>query len=64
MFLTGLLFKILTAYGVSITYSSIEQVVSLHPEYPSMQCISDAMDGWNIKNVVMIITYRNNEVST
>ena len=35
--LAGLLFKILKAYGVSITYSSIEKEVRLHPpEYPSI----------------------------
>ena len=55
--LAGLLFKILKAYGVSITYSSIEQEVSLHPEYPSIQCISDVLDGWKVKNVVMNRNY-------
>ena len=54
--LAGLLFKILKAYGVSITYSSIEQEVSLHPEYPSMKCISDILDKWNVNNVVMNLT--------
>ena len=54
--IASLLFKVLKAYDISITYSSIEHEVSRHPEYPSMQSISDALDGWKIKHVVLQLT--------
>jgi len=55
-YLTKLLFKVLKAYNVSVTYRTIEREVNTHPKYPSMQCISDALDGWKVKNVVMNLT--------
>ena len=51
-----LLSKVLKGYGVSISYRSIEQDVNTHPEYPSMQSISDTLDGWKVKHVVMQLT--------
>ena len=55
-YLTKLLFKVLKAYNVSVTYRTIEREVNTHPKYPSMQCISDALDGWKVMNVVMNLT--------
>ena len=46
------LFKILKAYDVSITRHTIENTILTHPEYPSMQCISDALDSWKVKHAV------------
>ena len=54
--LAKLLFNILKECDVSISYRTVEQVVNTHPEYPSMQCISDAFDSWKVKHVVMKIT--------
>ena len=50
--LSKLIFKFLKSYGVRITNRTIEQTIFKHPEYPSMQCISDAFDSWRIKNIV------------
>ena len=51
-----LVFRVLKDYGVSITLRSIEQEVNTHPEYPSMQSISDALDRWKVKHIVMQLT--------
>jgi hypothetical protein len=51
--LAKLLFKVLKAYGISITYPTIERVVNSHPAYPSMQCVSDAFDSWKVKHVAL-----------
>jgi len=54
--ITKLLYKVLREYGVAVTRRSIEQEVNTNPAYPSMQCISDALDGWKVKNVVLNLT--------
>ena len=55
--ITKLLFSVLREYGVSVTYRSIEQEINTNPAYPSMQCISDALDGWKVKNVALNLTF-------
>ncbi len=52
-----LLFKVFKAYGVSITQHTLERTIATHPEYPSMRCISDALDSWKIKHVVMKLSW-------
>ena len=54
--LTKLLYKVLKAYGVSITQHTVEQTLKTHPEYPSMQSVSDALDSWKVKHVVAKLT--------
>jgi len=51
-----LLMKILKIYGIQVSHQSIEQTILTHPAYPSMQCISDALDGWQVKHVVLNLT--------
>ena len=51
-----LLYKFLKEYGIVITKNTIEQNILSHPEYPSMQCISDALDRWKVMHVVMQLT--------
>jgi len=51
--LAKLLYKVLKAYGVSVTQHTVEQTLKIHPEYPSMQSVSDALDSWKIKHVVL-----------
>jgi len=51
-----LLYKIFKVYDIPITYNTIEQTINTHPEFPFMQSISDALDGWKIKHVVMKLT--------
>jgi len=51
-----LLYKILKLYNVSITKRAIQQTILTHPDYPSILCISDALDGWKVKHVVMRLT--------
>jgi len=51
--LSKFLFNVLKANGISITYQTIEKNILTHPEYPSMQSISDAFDSWMVKHVVM-----------
>jgi len=51
-----LLFKVLKAYGVSITQHTIKQTINTHPELLSMQCISDALDSWKVKHTVVKLT--------
>ena len=54
--LAKFLFKVLKAYGVSITQHTIEQTILTHPEFPSMQSVSDALDGWKVKHIVLKIS--------
>jgi len=51
--LAQLIFKTLKAYGVSITEHTIEKTILHHPEFPSIQSVSDALDSWKVKHVVM-----------
>jgi len=51
-----LLFKVLKAYGILITRNTIEHAINMHPEFPSMRSISDALDSWKIKHQVMKLT--------
>lgn len=53
--LLKLISTILKAYNVSKNFQSIEHAILTHPEYPSMQCISDALDLWKIKHIVLKI---------
>jgi len=55
--LAKLLYKVLKAYGISITYHTIKSVVYTHPAFPSMQCISDAFDSWKVKHVVLKLSF-------
>jgi len=55
--LARLLFKGLKAYGISIPYHTIERVINTHPAYPSMQCISDALDSWKVKHIVLKLSF-------
>ena len=51
--LANLLYRILKAYGVPITEHTIKETILTHPEFPSLQCISDALDSWKVKHVVI-----------
>ena len=54
--LAKFLYKVLKLYAVSVTRRTIEQTVLMHPDYPSMRCISDALDVWKVKHVVARLT--------
>ena len=54
--LAKLLYKILSAYGVLINYQTVEKAFLFHPEYPSIKCISDVLDSWKVKHVVVKLT--------
>ena len=54
--LVKLLIKAMKAYEVPITHKTVEQTVLTHPEFPSMQSISDAFDSWKVKHVVLKLT--------
>ena len=56
--LTKFLFKVLKVYGVSITQHTLTTTIYTHPEYPSMQCISDALDSWKVRHVVAKFTLK------
>ncbi len=51
--IVNLLSKVLTIYKVPVSFRTIERVILTHPGYPSMQCISDTLDSWKVKHVVM-----------
>ena len=51
-----LLSKVIKAYGISVSQQTIEHTVLTHPEYPSMQCISDAFKIWKVKHVVATLS--------
>ena len=51
-----LISKVLKANGVSVSQQTIERTVLTHPEYPSMQCISDSFDSWKVQHAVMKIS--------
>jgi ABC-type bacteriocin/lantibiotic exporter with double-glycine peptidase domain len=55
--LTLLLFKVLKAYGVQVTQHTIDRIINTHPEYPSMQSISDALDSWKVKHAVAKLSF-------
>jgi len=54
--LAKLLFKVLKVYEVQITQYTIKKNILTHPEFPSMQCISDTLDNWKIKNIVVSLS--------
>ena len=51
--LDKLIYKFLKAYGVSITKQEIEKAIYTHPYYPSLRCISDALDSLKVKYLVL-----------
>jgi ABC-type bacteriocin/lantibiotic exporter with double-glycine peptidase domain len=54
--ISKLIFKVLKTYCVPITHQTIAQTVQTHPEYPNIQSISDALDKWKVKHVVLRIS--------
>jgi len=52
----NLISNVLKGYKVPVSYRTIEQEINTHPEYPSIQSISNALDSWRVKNVVMELT--------
>ena len=50
---TKLVFKILRMYDIRVAYHTVDQTLRMHPEYPAMQSISDALDSWKVKHVVL-----------
>lgn len=60
--LAKLLHSVFKVYGVSIRQRTIEQAVLPHPDYPSMRCISDALDSWKVKHVVMRVSLEKLQV--
>ena len=54
--LAELLYKVLKSYGVSIIYQTVEREINTHPDFLSMRSISDALDTWKIKHVIMRIS--------
>ena len=54
--LVKLLIKVLKAYDISISQQTIRCTVLTHPDFPSMRCISDALDSWKIKHVVIKVS--------
>ena len=57
--ISRLLYKVLKLYGVAITRRTIEQTIHTHPDFPSIRCLSDALDEWRVKHVVMKLTIEN-----
>ena len=54
-----LIFKFLKEYGVSISKHEIEQTIYTHPDYPSIRCISDALDSWKVTiNKIIFLLYQ------
>ena len=51
-----LVYRVLKAYDIPITYHTVDQTLRMHPEYPSVQSISDAFDIWKVKHVVAKLT--------
>ena len=48
-----LLRKIVSLYGIPVSCKTIEQTILTHPDYPSMQCLADALIQWKIKYVIL-----------
>ncbi len=53
-----LISRVVKIYNIPISYCSIEQTILTHPEYPAMQCISDALDNWKMKHAVMKLSLK------
>lgn len=56
LYSTIILLKLL---GVSVSKTSIKEKLSLHPDYPSLLSISDALSSWKIENKTARITKDN-----
>ena len=48
--------KVLKFHHISVSYKIVEQTIKTHPAYPSMQCLSDALDRWKVRHLVMKIS--------
>ena len=49
--------KIVRVYDILVTQSTIEHTILTHPNYPSMRCISDALDSWTVKHAVLKLSF-------
>lgn len=58
-YLVKLLFKIIKEYSIPVTRHTIENEINTHPDSQSMQCISDALEVWKVKHLVMNLTLEN-----
>jgi len=54
--LSKFLSEVLGTYGTSITSRTVERDILTHPDYPSIRCISDALDGWKVKHFVLKVS--------
>jgi uncharacterized membrane protein len=50
---------LLSKLKVNVTYSSLEQELSAHPDYPSLLSISDVIQGYGVENLAVIINEEN-----
>jgi len=57
MQLEKMLYKVLREYDVLVTKRTIERDIFTHPDFPSMRCISDALDGLKVKNIVLKLSF-------
>ena len=51
-----LIYRMLKMYDIQITYPTVNQTMRLHPTYPSIQSISDALDSLKVKHVVVKVS--------
>ena len=47
--------QLLKQLDVKVTNSSVNTTVLSHPDYPSLQCISDSLTQWNVENVALTL---------
>ena len=48
-----LIYHIFRLCDIPVSSKAIERTLLTHPAYPSMQSISDALDSWKVKHVVV-----------
>ena len=42
--------------GLRVSPATIKEVITTHPEYPSLSTISDSLNEWNIENLAINIS--------
>ena len=49
-------FRMLKMYDIRVTYHTVDQTLRMHHTYPSFQSISDALDSWKVKYLVVKVS--------
>jgi len=54
--LVATLYRLLQALGVPVTRRTIRHTLEVHPDFPSLSCLSDALHEWGVENMAVRLT--------